>query len=246
LLIWASCRAIFWFQFGIGAVAALATALRLHETHGGAYRRLHPFFVAADYLRIMRDRSFIAYALAGAASNASLYAYLTGSPHVFIDMFHVAPQNFGWFFALNAVGLIGMAQIAARLAHKHLPERIMLTGQIAHVGAGILLFAISLTGLGGVYGLGAALFLFLSCNGAINPMSAGTAMRHYAVNAGMASALLGTLMFVAGFAVSFLMGAIAAATPAVLGAVMAACAITGLGIHLLLRPRGPSTHADAR
>jgi DHA1 family bicyclomycin/chloramphenicol resistance-like MFS transporter len=237
LLIWASWRAIFWFQFAIGTVAAIATAMRLPETHGGMARRLHPFVIVSDYARILRDRNFIAYALAGAASNASLYAYLTGSSHVFIDMFHVAPQNFGWFFAINAIGLIGMSQIAARLAHKHLPERIMLTAQIVHVIAGLVLAAISWSRLGGVYGLGAALFLFLSCNGAINPMSAGTAMRHYAVNAGMASALLGTLMFVAGFAVSLLMGAIPASTPFALGCTMALCAAAGLAIHLTLRPQ---------
>src|SRR6202012_5207870 len=83
LLIWASWRAIFWFQFAIGTVAAIATAMRLPETHGGVHRRLHPVIIIADYARIARDRHFIAYALSMAVGNASLYAYLTGSPHVF-------------------------------------------------------------------------------------------------------------------------------------------------------------------
>jgi DHA1 family bicyclomycin/chloramphenicol resistance-like MFS transporter len=122
----------------------------------------------------------------------------------------------------------------------------MLVAQIAHVAAGALLVVISWTRLGGVYGMGAALFVFLSCNGTINPMSAGAAMRHYAVNAGMASALLGALIYAAGFAVSLLMGAIPAATPAVLGGVMAACAVVGLAIHLSLRRRELSTHEVAR
>jgi DHA1 family bicyclomycin/chloramphenicol resistance-like MFS transporter len=238
LLIWASWRAIFWFQFGIGAFATIATALRLHETHGGAHRRLHPFHIMVDYVRIARDPGFIAYALSGAVSNASLYAYLTGSPHIFIDMFHIPPQDFGWFFAFNAVGLIGVAQIAARLAHRHLPERIMLTAQIVHVFAAAFLLLMAWTGWGGVYGLGGALFLFLSCNGAINPMSAGASMRDYAVNAGMASALLGTLLFTCGFVASLLMGAIPTTTPLVLASVMAVCAAAGLAIHLALRPRG--------
>jgi DHA1 family bicyclomycin/chloramphenicol resistance-like MFS transporter len=236
LLIWASWRAIFWFQFGIGALATIATALRLPETHGGAHRRLHPFILAADYMRILRDRDFTAYALAGAVSNASLYAYVTGASHVFIDMFHIAPQNFGWFFAFNAIGIIGMAQVAARLVRGRLPEGIMLNGQFAQVIAGAILVLISLTGWGGVYGLGASLFLFLSCNGAINPMSAGAAMRHYAVNAGMASAMLGTLMFAVGFVASLLMGAIPATTPLAMACIMAGCAVAALVIHLLMRP----------
>ena len=240
-LIWASWRAIFWFQFAFGGAVALAVAIRLPETHGGAHRALHPFIIVADYARICRDRRFIAYALSAAVSNASLYAYLTGSAHVFIDIFHIAPQDFGWFFGANAIGLIGTAQIAARLVHGRLAESIMLKAQIAHVAAGALLILVSLSGICGVFGLGAALFIFLSFNGAINPMATGAAMRHYAINAGMASALLGSLSFVVGFGISLLMGAFNAATPLPLAAVMAGCALTGLLLHLALRPQDAAT-----
>lgn len=236
-LIWASWRAIFWFQFVFGGLVALAVAVRLQETHGGAHRALHPFVIVADYARILRDRRFVAYALSAAVSNASLYAYLTGSAHVFIDVFHVAPQNFGWFFGANAIGLIGTAQIAARRVHGRMPEAIMLKAQFAHIVAGALLVLVSLTGVGGVFGLGASLFIFLSFNGAINPMATGAAMRHYAVNAGMASALLGSLSFVVGFGISLAMGTFNATTPFPLAAVMAGCALTGLLLHLALRPQ---------
>lgn len=239
-LIWANWRAIFWFQFVFGGLVAIAVAIRLPETHGGAHRALHPFVIARDYARILGDRRFSAYALSTAVSNASLYVYLTGSAHVFIDIFHVAPQHFGWFFGTNAIGLIGTAQIAARLVHGRLPEHIMLNAQIAHVFAGVLLIVVALSGIGGVFGLGAALFVFLCFNGAINPMATGAAMRPYATNAGMASALLGSLNFVVGFTLSLLMGAFNAATPLPLAALMAGCAATGLLLHLTLRSREPA------
>ena len=240
-LLWASWRAIFWFQFAFGGLAAIAVALRLPETHGGAHRPLHPFVIVADYARIVRDRRFIAYALSAAVSNASLYAYLTGSAHVFIDIFHIAPEHFGWFFGANAIGLIGTAQIAARLVHGRLPETIMLRAQVVHLLTAAVLVLVSLTMLGGVYGVGIALFIFLSCNGAISPMGTGAAMRHYGINAGMASALLGSLQFALGFAVSLIMGAFNAATPLPLAAVMAGCAIAGLLLHLILRPQDAAT-----
>src|SRR6201996_7325228 len=121
LLVWASWHAIFWFQCAIGLLVAIAISIRLPETHGGAHRPLHPAIILVDYARIARDRGFIAYALAGAVSNASLYAYLTGSAHVFIDLHHIKPENFGWFFGSNAIGLIGTAQIAARLSKGRSP-----------------------------------------------------------------------------------------------------------------------------
>jgi DHA1 family bicyclomycin/chloramphenicol resistance-like MFS transporter len=118
-----------------------------------------------------------------------------------------------------------------------LPEHILLRAQMVHVLVGALLIAVSLSGIGGVYGIGGALFLFMSVNGAIGPMSGGAAMRHYGVNAGMASALLGSLQFAAGFGASLVMGAFNAATPLPLAAVMTASAVTGLLLHLILRPR---------
>ncbi|MEI9996278.1 MAG: multidrug effflux MFS transporter [Rhizomicrobium sp.] len=236
-LVWASWRAIFWFQFAVGSVVAIAIAIRLPETHGGAHRPLHPAILLADYARIARDREFIAYALSGAVSNASLYAYLTGAAHVFIDIYRIPPQHFGFFFATNAIGLIGTAQIAARLVRGRLPELVLLRAQGLHLLAGGVLVAVALSGLGGVYGIGAALFLFMSMNGAIGPMSTGAAMRPYGANAGMASALLGSLQFAAGFATSLVMGAFNAASPVPLAAVMAGSAGAGLLLHLALRPR---------
>jgi MFS transporter, DHA1 family, multidrug resistance protein len=236
LLLWASWRAIFWVQFAIGALVTAAVVLRLPETHGGVHRRLHPVIIVADYARIARDRGFIAYALSAGVSNASLYAYLAGSPHVFIDIFHIPAEDFGWFFATNAVGLIGMAQIAAYLVHGRLPESLLLKSQIAQLVAGVVLIAMAGFDFGGPYGLGASLFLFLSCNGVIGPMGTGAAMRDYAANAGMASALIGTLQFATGFTVSIIMGAFTPTTALPLAIVMAGCAAVGLGLHLLLRP----------
>jgi DHA1 family bicyclomycin/chloramphenicol resistance-like MFS transporter len=237
LLIWANWRAIFWTQAATGAIAAIAIMLRLPETHGGAHRTLHPFKILRDYSYIAGDRRFIAYALAGAISNASMFAYITGSPHVFIDLFHVQAQNFGWFFGSIAAGLITMAQISARLLKRAVAEHVMLIAQVAQSAAGALLVLIAYLGLGGMIGLGLALFAFVALNGAIMPMATGVAMRHYAVNAGMASALLGTLQFGAATISSLVMGAVPAHTPVPMAAIMAGCALAGLALHVLVRPQ---------
>ncbi len=236
-LIWASWRAIFWFQAGVGALVAVAIMIRLPESHGGSRRTLHPGVILADYVRIARDRRFIAYALSGSASGASLYAYLTGSAHVFIDIFHVSPQHFGFFFGTIAAGLIGTAQIAARVVRGRSAEAVMLRAQAAQLAAGAAVVLVALGEFGGAYGFGAALFFFLALNGAIGPMGTGAAMRHYALNAGMASALLGTLQFAVGFLVSLVVGAFSANTALPLALVMAASGAAGLALHLLLRPR---------
>lgn len=237
LLIWASWRAIFWIQAATGAIAAIAIMLRLPETHGGAHRTLHPFKILRDYFVIAQDRRFIAFALAGAISNASMFAYITGSPHVFIDIFHVHAENFGWFFGAIAAGLITMAQISARLLKRASAERVMLTAQTLQALSGVALTLIAYEGIGGVIGLALALFVFVALNGAIMPMATGVSMRHFGLNAGMASALLGTLQFSAATLSSLVMGLFSPHTPVPMTALMTGCAMAGLALHLLLRPR---------
>ncbi len=237
LLIWASWRAIFWTQAATGAIAAIAIMLRLPETHGGAHRTLHPFKIIRDYGYIAQDRRFIAFALAGAISNASMFAYITGSPHVFIDLFHVHAENFGWFFGAIAAGLITMAQISARLLKRASAERVMLTAQVVQSLAGGALVLIAWLGLGGMIGLALALFVFVALNGAIMPMATGVSMRHYGLNAGMASALIGTLQFGAATISSLVMGAFSPHSAVPMTAIMTGCAIAGSTLHVLVRPR---------
>ena len=241
MLLWASWRGIFWTQGALGAIAALAILLRLPETHGGAHRTLHPGHILRDYWEIGRDRRFIAAALAGAVSNSSMFAYITGSPHVFIDLFHVRPQNFGWFFGAIAAGLITMAQVSARLLKRAPAETVMLSAQAAQSAAGAVVMLVAVTGIGHADGLAVALFLFVALNGAIMPMATGIAMRPYARNAGMASALIGTLQFATATASSLVMGAFSPRTPLPMAAIMTGCAVTGLVLHLLLR--APRTSA---
>ncbi|HEX3673672.1 MAG TPA: Bcr/CflA family multidrug efflux MFS transporter [Rhizomicrobium sp.] len=237
LLIWASWRAIFWTQAATGGIAAIAIMLRLPETHGGAHRTLHPLKILRDYWIIAQDRRFIAYAMAGAISNASMFAYITGSPHVFIDLFHVHAENFGWFFSAIAAGLITMAQISARLLKHASAERVMLTAQTSQALAGVLLVIIAYLSLGGMIGLALALFVFVALNGAIMPMATGVSMRHYGLNAGMASALIGALQFGAATISSLVMGAFSPHSAVPMTAIMAGCAIAGLALHIAVRPR---------
>jgi DHA1 family bicyclomycin/chloramphenicol resistance-like MFS transporter len=237
VLVWFGWRAIFLAQAAIGSAALMATALRIPESHAGGTRMLHPAKVLRDYAVLLLDRSFIGYVLAGAVSNAGLFAYITASPHVFIDLFHVAPQHFGWFFGANAIGLVTGAQIGARLLKDRSATHVLLAAQIVQWIAGVALLACALTGFGGMWGIAGGLFLFVALNGAIMPIAAGCAMHHFGHVAGMASALVGTFQFGGAAIVSTAIGNTSSATPIPMAAVIAACGIAGLAFNLLLVPK---------
>jgi MFS transporter, DHA1 family, multidrug resistance protein len=235
LLIWFGWRAIFWTQAAFGAVALIAVFFRLEESHGGAQRPLHPLAIAWDYALLLKDRHFIGYVLPAALSNGGMFAYLTGSSHVFIDLFHVPPQHFGWFFGFNALGLIGAAQLPARVIGRVDAARFLFGAQSAQMLAGLALVATALLG-GGLWLTAALLFVFVALNGAIMPTASALAMRHFSRNAGMASALIGTLPFGLGVIAAGILGKLPATSPLPMTSVMAGCTVAAVLSSLLLTP----------
>lgn len=235
LLVWFGWRAIFWTQAAFGALMLVAVFFRLEESHGGAHRPLHPFAIIRDYVLLLKDRRFTGYVLPASLSNGGMFAYLTGSSHVFVDLFHVPPQHFGWFFGANALGLISMAQLPARLIGRMDGAKLLLGAQLVQMFVGVALVAASFYGAG-LWTIAPLLFLFVALNGAIMPTATALAMRHFALNAGMASALMGTLPFAMGVVAAGILGKLPAATPLPMACVMAGCAVTAVLSRLLLSP----------
>ena len=237
VLIWSGWRTIFWLQGAAGLLAFLAVSLRLPESHGGTHRGMDPFSIVRDYWILLVDRRFIGFVLAGALSHAGLFAYLTGSPHVFIDLFGVAPQHFGWFFGVNAAGIITVSQVTARLLRRFSPARVLIVAQSLQVTAGFALLAAAASGAGGLWGIAVCLFGFISLTAAILPTAAGLALHSFPANAGMAAALLGTIQFGAGALVATVLGAFSPSTPVPMASVILLCGLSGLVCSRLLAPR---------
>jgi DHA1 family bicyclomycin/chloramphenicol resistance-like MFS transporter len=245
LLLIASWRDLFWIQGGLAALTALVVVIRLPESHAGSARAIHPVAVIRDYAAIARDRRFLGYVLASTLSGAGLYVYLTAWSHVVIDIFHVPEQYFGFTFLLNGVGLIAVSQVTARLLH-HRPAPHLLSwalGAQAFVGAMALLF--SWTGWGGLFGLLPWLFLYCSMIGAVSPTASGLALMGFGGSAGMASALMGLIVYGGGTIASLVMGAFTPSTPVPMAALICLCGFSALAANYfwsapVLEPPAPT------
>lgn len=125
LLAWADWRALFWVLVGFGLACVVMVAASLPESlpeslpPGGRVRG-HAGQEAGRYPRLAVDRRFLPFALAGGLAYGVLFAYISGSPSVFIDLFGLSPQAYSLLFATNSVGLF----CGGRLNHHWLVARI--------------------------------------------------------------------------------------------------------------------------
>jgi MFS transporter, DHA1 family, multidrug resistance protein len=233
LLAVAGWRAIFWALALYGAALALAVARALPESLPPERRRRDgPAEVARVYAGLLADRRFLGLALSGALPMAGMFAYIAGSPFVFMELHGVSPGGYGLFFGLNALGIMAVAQANARLAGRVPPLRALAVVQGAMAAVGLLLLGAALTGAGGFAAIVALLLLYVSGVGAVMPLASALAMAPQGRVAGSASALIGTLQFGLGAVVGWLLGALhdGTALPMALG--IALCGVAGVAARV--------------
>lgn len=207
LLGMAGWRSIFWTLLAFGLACLAAAWFGLPETRQRSLARLSARAVLRDYGQLLGHRRFLGYTLAGGFAQAGMFAYISGSPFVFIDVYGVPAGAYGWLFGANAVGLITASQINARLVMRLGPDRLLARANLANALFGTLLVVAAWTRWGGLIGLLAPLFGYVASLGFSYPNAAAGAMGPFPDRAGSASALLGTVQFaiaaVAGAAVGW-------------------------------------------
>ncbi len=198
---------------------------------------LKPAPILLSFLSVIKNSQFYTYALTGAVASAGLFAYLSGSPFVFMDLYNVTEQQYGWIFALIASGLITSSQLNNFILKKYSSEQIMKTVLIIQTLLGIALFIGSYLDVLGLFGTIAIIFLFLSCQGFSFPNSAALSMAPFSKEAGTASALMGAIQMGLGAMAAALVGLLHATTALPMAGVMAGCTLAGLIILFIGRSK---------
>jgi DHA1 family bicyclomycin/chloramphenicol resistance-like MFS transporter len=126
---------------------------------------------------------------------------------VFIELYRVPAQHYGWLFGANALGLIAASQVNRRLLRKRPAARVLRTASATSLGFAVLLVLIVASGVGGLSGIAFALFGFIACLGFIMPNATALAMAPQGAHAGSAAALLGIVQFGMATLSSVLVGA---------------------------------------
>ncbi|TGK11770.1 Bcr/CflA family efflux MFS transporter [Leptospira fletcheri] len=244
LLSYTDWRMIFAVLTVISVVIAVGTWLYLPET-GLKDSSISLKFsqVMKEYYEVLMVPRFNAYVIASGFSAAVMFAYIGGSPFVFMGIFGLSESEYGWFFGSNAAGLILSSQLNRLLLKKFEAESIINAVSIFYVPVGILLVFASMFQWGMIPMI-VLIFLLVSGFGFIVPNSSALAMAPFSRNAGSASALMGALQMV--FAV-FATGGVSLlhdGTSLPMTLVMAGSGILSLLSLTILRPKVHNPQAN--
>lgn len=190
---------------------------------------LKPRPIIKNFMSIIVHPQFYTYALTGAISAAGLYAYISGSPHVFMELFKVSEQQYGWIFALIAMGLIGASQINTVLLKNYHSEQIIKVALTCQCIIGMILAGTSYLGWSDLFVTIFLIFIFLCCQGFIFPNTSALCLAPFGHKAGSASALMGAIQMCIGAAASALVSFLQNYFSPMTG-VMAFCAIAAFSV----------------
>lgn len=195
-------KGIFWCLMGLAAVL-LAGSIRMRETLSGSKMKKNgkeAFF--GGFRDVLRNRRFILYIVQYGLTMAVLFTNVASAPFIMQEHYGITPVMFSLVFGLNAVAMAVTTALATRFKTM---EKALKTGSNGMLLISILLLAALSAGCSfWIYeGL---LFLLLAMAGMSFTASNSLAMDSEHDNAGIASALLGTVGYAFGGIVSPLAG----------------------------------------
>ncbi|OCW29900.1 MULTISPECIES: multidrug effflux MFS transporter [Pseudomonas] len=213
-------------------MAAVAVAVGLPETFPAHQPRQPLSGSLRRYGSLLSDRVYLGYALTGGISIAGMFAYIAGSPFVFIKLYGVPAEHYGWVFGSNAAGFILMAQVNARLLAKRGPAFLLSRTVWLYMLAALTLLGIAALRTDALWPLLVPLFICIASLGCILPNTSACAMAGQGARAGSASALLGCIQFGVAAGAASLVGVLHDGTAMPMAMVISLCGVLAVTIAM--------------
>ena len=187
-------HAVFIVLMLLGLVNLLASIFGLPDSYiPDTTISLKPKPIITNFIAVLREPQFYTYALTGSVAFAGLFAYVAGSPLLFMDIYGVKEETYGWIFAFLSIGLIGSSQLNTLMLKKYSSEQLIFAALICQAITGIVFLTGSINGWFGLPETIGLLFIFLGCLGFASPNTSALSLAPFSKNAGSASAMMGAI-----------------------------------------------------
>lgn len=237
---WAGWRWNFALLVLFALVLLACLVLALDETN--AHKNPRATEVAPmlrNYRTLVADRIYLGYALAVAFSYGGLFAFISGSSFVLIDVLGLTPPVYAGFFALCVLGYFTGTRLTVAFTKRLGVDRMIRLGAGINIAGGGAMLAAALAGfaqpgLAGAFWLVVPMAVYMVGMGIVMPNGQGGALTNYAKMAGAASALMGFGHFAIAALVGVAFGQLHAGGVLALPALVFGCGIATYASFALL------------
>ncbi|XXN65605.1 Bcr/CflA family multidrug efflux MFS transporter [Enterobacter ludwigii] len=223
LLLW-NWHAIFWTLAGAALITTVLVMTQIRETLKPEQRqRFHLRTTLGNFVALVRHKRAFSYMLASGFSFAGLFTFLNAGPFVYIEVNHVSPQNFGYYFGLNVVFLFVMTLINSRAVRRFGPVKMFRMGLVIQFAMGVWMLISSALDFG-FLSLVFGVAMFIGCVSTVSSNAMAVILDEFPHMAGTASSLAGTLRFGVGALVGALLSLVSINSAWPMVATIALCA----------------------
>lgn len=228
---------IFWFLAAYGALVVVAAFVFIVETLPPERRKFDGESVADRYRAVFKDRIFVGTLLVGGLNFAALFTYLSASTFLFQTTYGFTPQQYGYLFAVNSLGVVTGVQLAARIMRHTGPQWVIAWATVAQVAAAAAMIIFDQLGFG-LWGVIIPLWFFICATGFMFPSVQVLGLARNGRQAGTAASLLGATTF--GFAglITPVVGIIGVKTATPMALIMGCSILLAMAaLWLIVRPK---------
>lgn len=205
VLVWFSWHAIFWILALAALLASAMIFFFIDETLTVERRqKFHIRTTMGNFASLFRHKRVLSYMLASGFSFAGMFSFLSAGPFVYIELNHVSPQHFGYYFALNIVFLFIMTIINSRFVRRIGALNMFRAGLWIQFVMAIWLVVSAFFDVG-FWALVVGVAAFVGCVSMISSNAMAVILDEFPHMAGTASSLAGTFRFGIGAVVGALL-----------------------------------------
>jgi len=195
VMIWFSWHAIFWILAIAALLASAMIAFFIRETLPPERRQpFHLRTTVGNFASLFRHKRVLSYMLASGFSFAGMFSFLSAGPFVYIEVNHVSPQDFGYYFALNIVFLFLMTIINGRFVRRVGALKMFRGGLWIQFTMALWMVVTALLGAG-FWSLVVGVAAFIGCVSLVSSNAMAVILDEFPHMAGTASSLAGTFRF---------------------------------------------------
>lgn len=217
-------RLIFDFLLVYGLVIGSTLFFKLPETRHIASDRPNAF---KRYKMVLSNRCAVGFIFSQCFALGGMFAFITGSPAVYMGYFGVSEAVYPFLFGVNVVAMMLFNRLNLRLLHKYRPQQILSVGQGGQLlTATLLLTYISFSQMPSLIIVIPLIIVFIGIMGLIVSNATSSTVEYFPTNSATATALLGASGFATGAISGSVVGLLGDGTPWPMTLVMFSCALT--------------------